>query len=114
MSWWVSLEQDGKPVEVERHWEGGTFTVGGSTLAEINITYNYGFFYRHCLHPDGLWWLDGKRARDCVGRLEAAIKELGASRYRDYWTPTPSNAGFALSILLAWAKEHPEATFRVR
>jgi len=113
MSWWVSLEENGEPVEVECHQEGGTYCLGGSTTAELNITYNYGWFYKRFLHEDGLWWLDGKKAADCISKLEAAIQELGTQRHQDYWAPTPGNAGYALSILLKWAKQYPDAVFRV-
>ena len=30
----------------------------------------------------------------------------------DYWAATPGNAGKALNILLKWAKQFPDATFK--
>ena len=33
------------------------------------------------------------------------------TRLVDYWAPTPGNAGYALNILLDWARQYPEATF---
>ena len=39
---------------------------------------------------------------------------LAASAIRDggaYWKPTPGNAGYALNILLGWAREHPDAVW---
>lgn len=112
MSYDLGLYHNGKPVQVERHQEGGTYVLGGTTAAKLNITYNYSwFFYRFLDEEDGIRWLYGKQAKDTVERLESAIKELGAVKYSDYWAPTPGNAGYALSILLKWAKQHPDAVW---
>lgn len=64
MSWWVYLNgEDGEPVEVERHAEGGTYAVGGVPKAELNVTYNYGTYYRHVWDTDdSLRYLDGETA----------------------------------------------------
>ena len=35
------------------------------------------------------------------------------NRRRDYCAPTPANAGFALNILLGWAREHPEGEWEL-
>ena len=34
-------------------------------------------------------------------------------RRRDYWAPTPGNAGDALNILLEWAREFPKGVFTI-
>lgn len=99
-------------VEVARHAEGGTYQLGGTNAAELNVTYNYGRFYYPQL-PEGLRTLHEKRAADCIEMLEERVQALGTNRDGDYWAATPGNAGYALSILLAWAKEHPDAVFRV-
>jgi len=87
---------------------------------------------------DGLSWLYGKRAKDTIERLEKAVELLSTDQYvrtvdncnkcgfrtgvgkgladpysdenrrGDYWAPTPGNAGYALNILLGWAREFPE------
>lgn len=100
------LGKDGKPVQVERHAEGGTFALGGTNDACINITYNYAKHYR-------FRELDGLEARDTISGLGEAVKRLGTKRDDDYWEPTPGNAGYAASILLSWAIEHPDAVWRV-
>jgi len=86
----------------------------------------------------GLRWLHGKTGRDTIGRLENAVELLGTNQYErtvdncdrcgfhtgigdgladpyskenrrhDYWAPTAGNAGYALNILLGWAKENPD------
>lgn len=117
MSYWVYLgDEKGDTVKVSRHAEGGTYALGGTDKAELNVTYNYGQFYRSYLCGDeesGLKWLNGKKAKDTTSKLETAIAALGVEQDEDYWKPTPGNAGYALSILLAWAKEYPEAVFTV-
>lgn len=114
MSWWVSLERDGKPVSVPRFVDGGTFKVAGSDTAELNITYNYGDHYgKHLDEQHGLRWIDGRQASECVQRLQQAVRALGTETDPDYWKATPGNAGYALALLLWWAVLHPDAVFRV-
>ncbi len=123
MSYDVKLEgEDGQPVKVERHSEGGTcavvsivngVAVPGTDSAELNVTWNYSWIYRDHFHPAGLSWIHGKKAKDVTEVLEKAVKELGTKRDEDYWAKTKGNAGYALSILLKWAKKYPEATFMV-
>lgn len=164
MSYWVYLQDENGSVEVERHAEGGTHALGGTSEAEINITYNYSKHIRQALHADGLMWLDGQAAHETISALEKAVEQLGTERYTGawyvlrfggpgglrpsdprlepyrnielndpanadllrqaraqgfvydtggYWADTPGNAGYALSILLAWARQHPGATWKV-
>ncbi len=114
MSYDVGLYNGGELVAVSRHSEGGTYVVGGTDGAELNVTYNYCGYYREFLDTgDGLYWLHGKKAKDTVIRLEGAVAALGTERDRDYWKATLGNAGYALSILLGWAKQHPDAVWSV-
>jgi hypothetical protein len=112
MSYDVYLEKDGEPCKVETHCEGGTYRVGGSFDAHLNITYNYSFFFYNFFdNEEGIRWLYGKKAKDCIERLSDAVKILGINQNDDYWSDTPGNAGYALNILLQWAKQHKEAVF---
>ena len=114
MSWDVMLEDEaGKPVAVDKFAEGGTYPVGGTEYAALNVTYKYGRSFRTALNPAGLAWLGGKLAGDVIADLERAVASLGTERDPDYWADSPGNAGFALSILLRWAKANPQATFTV-
>lgn len=114
MSVWVSLEYWGSSIKVAAHCEGGTYAVGGDDSADLNITGNYSpFIYKALDSKDGIYYLHGKTACVCVGRLESAVAELGTERDPDYWAATAGNAGHALSVLLEWAKANPEAVFRV-
>ncbi len=116
MSWWISLvDKDDNSVSVERHTEGGTYAMGGTEEATLNVTYNYRGKFQEVgirLPPGGN--LHARRAKDTVAVLKNAVAELGIKRSDDYWRPTRGNAGHALSILLGWARQHPEARWRVR
>ena len=114
MSWWVSLNEKGELVTVDNFSDGGTYVVGGSTDANLNITYNYSALYHEYLDKDkGLEYLNRKSAKTCIPKLEKAVEALGTERASDYWLATLGNAGYALSILLKWAKAYPEALFSV-
>ena len=113
MSYGVHLrEPNGSVCQVERHSECGNYVVGGTTDTYLNITWNYReYFYEHIDKEQGIRWLYNKKAKDCVPKLEEVVKKLGTKTDNSYWAPTAGNAGYALSILLKWAKENPEAVF---
>lgn len=115
MSWWVSLEENSKSVKVEHFTSGGTFPIGGTDEAELNITHNYSkHYYRYLDRELGLKWLHQRKGKDCIEKLENAVRELGTKQDdRSYWSPTKGNAGYALNILLKWARKYPEAKFEV-
>lgn len=114
MGWWISLMENEEIVQVEKHTEGGTITVGGSKEADMSLTYNYAQFYFQEIDKEhGLRWIHEKKAKDTVERLKKAVKALGTKQTGDYWEVTKGNAGHALNVLLGWAKQHPEATWRI-
>jgi hypothetical protein len=116
VSYWVSLLDPvtGTKVLVPIHQEGGTYASTGLPYASMDIPYKYDRIYT------GLWrgknlpdMVHDKRAEAVIPLLEAAVMELGVMSSPDYWEPTPGNAGHALSVLLAWAHQHPLAVFEV-
>lgn len=113
MSYSISLvDSDGTPVQVDLHEEGATYPMGGTTSAMMDITYNYSKFYRDMIDGElGIRWLYDKHGYDCIDVLEYAVSILGVYRDDDYWEPTSGNAGWALSILLKWAEQNPDAVF---
>ena len=115
MSYWVYLEHpiDHGPLNVDQHSEGGTYVLGGTIDAELNVTYNYSVHIRSAMHPDGLRFLHERQAAEAIPFLERAVASLGTERDPDYWAPTAGNAGYALNILLTWARKHPDGVFRV-
>jgi len=110
MSYDINLCYPDGPAQVSNHEEGGTFALGGTTDAWLNVTYNYSkFYYEHLDREQGIRWLYGKKAKDTRDRLQNAVEALGTDRGSNYWKATPGNAGYALAILLSWAMQHPEA-----
>jgi len=93
-------------------FKGGTYAVGGTNEAWINITYNYGRYYHKYIDKEkGIRWLYGKVATICIPVLERAIRELGTKQSKDYWKSTRGNAGAALIALLEFAKARPDGIF---
>jgi len=91
---------------------GGTFVLGGTDEAWLNITYNYSKFYHLYIDKeDGIRSLYGKTGKEAIPILEKAIVKLGTERDEDYWKATPGNAGAALQGLLAFAKLRPDGIF---
>ena len=114
MSYWITLCNEGENVIIDHHQEGGTFAVGGTSEACLNVTYNYGGHIRdHLDKENGLRWLHGKTGAETAAKLEHAVNELGTKQSNDYWEATPGNAGYALSILAKWAVQYPNAIWRV-
>lgn len=97
--------------KVVPHEEGGTYAMGGTADADLNVTYNYSQVYAILdFHPSEL---NDKRAGDCIPRLEEIVAKLGTRQYSDYWAPTPGNAGHAMNVVLGWCKQNPDAIVRV-
>lgn len=123
MSWNVSLRYGDTIAQVENHEEGGTYALGGTTDADLNVTWNYQDVYKLVdFYPPTS--LHGKKAIETIGELAQAIERLGVKQYArqislrgdweyDYYAPTPGNAGHALNILLGWARQHPDAVWCV-
>lgn len=111
------VNENGKVFELDKPLPeeecGGTYPLGGSTTTKINITYNYSWYYYQFLDKEnGIKWLCGKKGKDCVKRLEEAIKPFEkSSPCKDYWCNKPGNCVRPLKILLNWAKLFPEGTF---
>jgi len=87
-------------------------------------------------------FLDGKKAKDTIEELKLCVDKLAVgdpirayhrtrddcekcghhmiamealkpeNRIYDYWAPTPANAGFAAKMLLTWAEQNLDATWR--
>lgn len=113
MSYEIRLRYpDGNDITVPRHTSGTIFAVGGEDTPQMGITYNYArFFYAELDNDLGIRWLYGKTGAEVEERLARAVKILGTEQAHDYWAATAGNAGYALSILLNWARLHPTAVF---
>jgi hypothetical protein len=111
----LRLTRDGETVFVEMHTEGSTYLVGGSTEADIAITYNYSKTYRRAyealeLEYKGMCGMfENRVAGDCIPEFTAVVAYLGTEKSQNYWDDTPGNAGHALSVVLGWCRQHPDA-----
>ena len=98
-----------EPMEFEEkhYYEGGTYVLGGTTEAHLNITYNYHPYFQS-VWDHGLDEFHGKQAREVVPLLRDAVEKLGTRTTGNYWQPTAGNAGHALSNLLAILEAFPD------
>ena len=87
---------------------GGTYAIGGTTAAGLNVTYNYGVHLWRVLGEGGITALYGKTGAETIPMLESAISQLGDDVSDDYWEATEGNAKQALCHLLAMAKMRPD------
>lgn len=111
MSWEVVIKDtDGNFAQIPfaELPRGGTYAIGlksdALTDAELNITYNYGSYFR-IVWEDGLERLDGIPLTEAIPLLESAIQVLGTQRDDDYWLATQGNAGAALNDLLTLCRK---------
>jgi len=91
---------------------GGTYQLGGTREAWLNITYNYSkYYYEHIDKEKGIRLLYGKTGAESIPILEKAISELGDEKSSDYWEATEGNAKEALRDLLVLAKARPDGVW---
>lgn len=124
--------------DIPHQMVGGTYVVGGTTDAWLNITYNYSRWY----YKDGVFPDRGERGKDFCNRLtgirsiygmsgaesisvlqhaiealenmsedltDEEIREYEKKDVVGYWLPTRTNAIKPLYQLLAMAKMRPDA-----
>lgn len=90
---------------------GGTYAVGGTREAWINITYNYAPHYYALFGDKGIRWIYGKTAAETLPHLEEASNLLANDACDNYWEPTEGNAKAALCQLIALAKLRPDGVW---
>ena len=88
---------------------GGTYCLGGTAEAWLNITYNYSPFYRRYIDEEqGIRKIYGMSGAESIPILEKAISAMGDETDPDYWKPTEGNAKRPLQQLVAMAKMRPD------
>lgn len=90
---------------------GGTYCVGGTDEAWLNVTYNYYPHYRRVFGERGIRTLYGMSGRDSVPLLDTAISQLRDDVSTDYWQSTEGNARAALINLRHLARACPDAVW---
>jgi hypothetical protein len=103
----------GKWIELEEpHFmRGGTYCLGGSRTAELNVTYNYGKHYYRTMGEMGLRSIYGLTGAESIPILTAAIGQLADDVDDDYWKSTEGNAKAALLQLLSLARMRPDGVW---
>ena len=92
----------------KHHLIGGTYEVGGTTHAWLNITYNYAPHFKRVFGEKGIRTLYGMTGADSIPLIEQAVDQLKNDVDENYWKPTEGNAKAALYGLLAFAKMRPD------
>lgn len=115
MSYDVSLRdpvtQKTLELDAPHQMKGGTYCLGGTTLCELNVTYNYAKHFYRTLGENGLRTIYGMTGADSIPILEAAIVQLADDVDSDYWKATEGNAKRALLQLVALAKLRPDGVW---
>lgn len=102
----VALELDDA-----HHIRGGTYCVGGTRYASLNVTYNYSRHFYRVMGEKGIRTLYGMTGAASLPVLDAAIAALGDDVDGDYWKATEGNAKQALCSLRALAAMRPDGVW---
>lgn len=95
-------------IEEAHNIKGGTFAIGGTKEAWLNITYNYSKHYYNTMGEKGIRTIYGMSGAESIPILKDAISKLGDDVSKDYWESTEGNAKSALYGLLALAQLRPD------
>jgi len=90
---------------------GGTYALGGTQEAWLNVTYNYADYFYEVLGDRGIRTIYGMTGAESLPILEAAAEELADDVDDDYWEPTEGNARAALLQLAALARLRPDGVW---
>ena len=93
------------------HCTGGTYQVGGTNKAWLNITWNYAKYYYQYFGEKGIRTIYGMTGAESIPLLQSAIKKLGNGTNPDYWTATEGNAKAPLLQLVAFAQMRPDGVW---
>lgn len=99
----------GKVIELDEkhHMKGGTYAVGGTFEAHLNITWNYApHYYRVLDEEKGIRVIYGMTGADAIPLLQKDDVDA------DYWKSTEGNAKRPLLQLIALAKMRPDGIFQ--
>jgi len=114
MSYDICLKdpETGEVIEFEERHNmiGGTYEIGGTTAAHLNVTYNYEKFFRG-FGSEGIRTIYGKTGNESIPFLACMISSLGTNRSNDYWEATEGNARAALENLLRLALMAPHGVW---
>lgn len=98
-------------IDQPHHIRGGTYQMGGSQRAWLNVTYNYSAHFRRVLGEEGIRTIYGMSGAASLPMLREAAGKLGDETDPDYWKPTEGNAKRALFGLIALAELRPDGVW---
>jgi len=99
-------------LESKHHLQGGTYALGGTREATLNITYNYGKHYYRVFGEKGIRTIYGLTGAESIPLLEQAASQLADDEDDDYWCPTEGNAKRPLLQLIVLAQMRPDGIWR--
>jgi hypothetical protein len=91
--------------------KGGTYALGGTTEAWLNVTYNYSSHFYRVLGEKGIRSIYGLTGAASIPILEAAAAKLADDFDHDYWKPTEGNAKLAIFNLVELARAAPHGVW---
>jgi hypothetical protein len=86
---------------------GGTFVLGGTNRAWLNVTYNYAIHFYRVFGEKGIRTLYGCTGEESIPLIDAAMAQLGDDQTDNYWDATEGNAKKALADLKELAQLCP-------
>ena len=103
----------GKVIEFDSPHDikGGTYRIGGTLCAELNITYNYSTIFYKLFPEKGIRILYGMTGADSISLLTEAISKLSDDISEDYWKCTEGNVKKVLYQLVSFAKLRPDGVW---
>lgn len=87
---------------------GGTYCLGGTPEAWLNVTYNYATHFYRVMGKEGIRTISGMTGLESLPVLGKAISKLAEDCHTDYWEPTEGNARRALCHLAFLAIMAPD------
>lgn len=101
-----------EPLELDapHHMRGGTYPLGGTPVARLNITYNYARHYAG-FGPEGIRSIYAMSAAESIPVIKQVADSLGDDVHENYWEPTEGNAKRALIQLIALARMRPDGVW---
>lgn len=105
------ITQEVLQLDAPHHMRGGTYAVGGTTEASLNVTYNYAKHFYAVLGEQGIRRIYGMTGAESLPVLREAMARLQDDVDDDYWKSTEGNAKRALTQLCALAHMRPDGVW---
>ncbi len=98
-------------LDVPHTMKGGTYAIGGTREASLNVTYNYAPHFYRVVGEKGIRTLYGMTGAESVPLLERAAEMLADDVDENYWKSTEGNAKRALLDLANLARLCPDGVW---